>query len=126
MNTQNVETVNSKTDYALVTVAIVIVLAGVLGFSFLSERPMLMRLGILFAGLAGGLAVAWFSQSGRRFIAFSRDSYDEGRRVTWPNRKETIQTTGIVFAFVAITALFLFIVDKSIEWVLYDLLLHWK
>jgi preprotein translocase subunit SecE len=126
MNTHNVETVNSKADYALVALAIAIVLAGVLGFSFLSERPMLVRLGILFAGIAGGLGVAWFSQTGKRFIAFARDSYDEARRVTWPTRKETIQTTGIVFAFVVIMALFLFLVDKSIEWTLYDLLLHWK
>jgi preprotein translocase subunit SecE len=126
MNTQNIDTVNSKTDIALVVVAIAIVLAGVLGFSFLSERSMLMRLGLLFGGLIGGLAVAWFSQSGKRFIAFAHDSYEEGRRVTWPTRKEAMQTTGIVFAFVAIMALYLFLVDKTLEWVLYDLLLKWK
>jgi preprotein translocase subunit SecE len=126
MTTQNVETVNSKADLALVSVAIVIVLAGVLGFSFLSDQSMLARIGILLGGIVVGLAIAWFSQPGKRFIGFARESYDEARRVTWPSRKETVNTTGIVFAFVVIMAIFLFIVDKSLEWGLYDLLLHWK
>jgi len=126
MNTQNVETVNSKSDLALVTLAIVIVLAGVLGFSFLSDQPMLARIGILLGGIVIGLGTAWFSLPGKRFIEFARESYEEARRVTWPARKETVNTTGIVFAFVVIMAIFLFVVDKSLEWALYDLLLRWK
>jgi preprotein translocase subunit SecE len=126
MNTQNVETVNSKADLALVTLATLIVLAGVLGFSFLSDQPMLARIGILLGGIVLGLAIAWFSLPGKRFIGFARESYEEARRVTWPARKETVNTTGIVFAFVVVMAIFLFIVDKSLEWALYDLLLRWK
>jgi len=126
MNTQNVQTVNSKSDIALVSVAVVIALAGVLGFSFLSDQSMLVRIGILFAGVALGLAAAWFSEPGKRFISFARESYDEAKRVTWPSRKETLTTTGIVFAFVVIMAIVLFLVDKTLEWVLYDLLLRWK
>jgi preprotein translocase subunit SecE len=126
MNTQNVETVNSKVDLALVTLAVVIVLAGVLGFSFLSDQPMLARIGILLGGIVFGLATAWFSLAGKRFIGFARESYEEARRVTWPARKETVNTTGIVFAFVVVMAIFLFIVDKSLEWALYDVLLRWK
>jgi len=126
MNTQNVETVGSKADLALVTLAIFIVLAGVLGFSFLSDQPMLARIGILLGGIVLGLATAWFSLPGKRFIGFARESYEEARRVTWPARKETVNTTGIVFAFVVVMAIFLFIVDKSLEWALYDLLLRWK
>jgi preprotein translocase subunit SecE len=126
MNTQNVETVSSKVDLALVTLAVVIVLAGVLGFSFLSDQPMLARIGILLGGIVFGLVTAWFSLPGKRFIGFARESYEEARRVTWPARKETVNTTGIVFAFVVVMAIFLFIVDKSLEWGLYDLLLRWK
>jgi preprotein translocase subunit SecE len=126
MNTQNVETVNSKADLVLVSLAVVAVLAGVLGFSFLSQQPLLTRVGILIGGVVLGVVIAWFSAPGRRFLGFSRESYDETRRVTWPSRKETLSTTGIVFAFVVIMALFLFLVDKSLEWVLYDLLLRWK
>jgi preprotein translocase subunit SecE len=126
MSTQNVETVNSKIDLALVSVAIVVVLAGVLGFSFLSDQSTLARVGILLGGIVIGLGIAWFSHPGKQFIAFARESYDEARRVTWPSRKETVNTTGIVFGFVVIMAIFLFIVDKSLEWILYDVLLRWK
>jgi preprotein translocase subunit SecE len=126
MNTQDVQTVNSKSDVLLVTLAVLAALGGVLGFSLLSEQPLLTRLGILAGGLVGALVVAWFSVPGKRFIAFAREAFDETRRVVWPSRKETMQTTGIVFAFVVIMAIFLFLVDKSLEWVLYDLLLRWK
>jgi preprotein translocase subunit SecE len=126
MNPQDVQTAGNKLDLVLVVVAVIALLTGVLGFSFLSEQPLLTRVGILLGGLVAGVAVAWFSQPGKRFIGFARESYDEARRVVWPSRKETINTTGIVFAFVVIMAIFLFVVDKALEWVLYDLLLRWK
>jgi preprotein translocase subunit SecE len=126
MATQEVQTVNNKLDLVLVVLAIAALLTGVLGFSFLSERALLTRIGILLGGLVLGVGIAWFSQPGKRFLGFARESYEETRRVTWPSRKETINTTGIVFAFVVIMAIFLFIVDKSLEYVLYDLLLRWK
>src|SRR5512147_1091583 len=115
MNTQDVQTVNSKSDVLLVTLAVLAALGGVLGFSLLSEQPLLTRLGILAGGLVLGLVIAWFSVPGKRFIGFSRESYEETRRVVWPTRKETLQTTGIVFAFVVVMAIFLFLVDKGLE-----------
>jgi preprotein translocase subunit SecE len=126
MSTQDIETVNSKLDMLLVALAVLAVLAGVLGFSLLSEQSLLARIGILAGGLVLGLALAWFSQPGKQFLGFARESYDETKRVSWPPRKETVNTTGIVFAFVVISAIFLFIVDKGLEWFLYDLLLRWK
>ena len=126
MTTQNVETVSSKTDIAIVTVAVLAAAAGVLGFTFLSEQPMLARLGALIAGLVAAVAIAWFSEPGKRFLAYARESYQETKRVVWPSRKETVSTTGIVFGFVLLMAIFLFIVDKGLEWFLYDLLLRWR
>ena len=125
MATQNVETVTSKADLALVTLAVLAAVAGVLGFTFLTEQPTLARVGVLFGGLVA-IVVAWFSQSGKRFLAYARESYEETKRVVWPSRKETVSTTGIVFGFVVIMAIFLFLVDKSLEWVLYDALLSWR
>lgn len=126
MTTQNVETVNSKLDIVLVALAVLAAAAGVLGFTFLTDQPTLARVGVLIGGLAVALVVAWFSQSGKRFIAYGRESYEETRRVVWPSRKETMTTTGIVFAFVVIMAILLFVVDKGLEWFLYDLLLGWR
>ena len=126
MTTQNVETVSSKVDIVLVALAVLAAAAGVLGFTFLTDQPTLARVGVLIGGLAVALVVAWFSQSGKRFIAYGRESYEETRRVVWPSRKETMTTTGIVFGFVVIMAILLFVVDKGLEWFLYDLLLSWR
>ena len=126
MATQNVETVTSKADLVLVTLAVLAAVAGVLGFTFLTEQPTLARVGVLIGGLVVAIVIAWFSQSGKRFLAYARDSYEETKRVVWPSRKETVSTTGIVFGFVVIMAIFLFLVDKSLEWVLYDTLLSWR
>ena len=126
MATQNVETVTSKADLVLVTLAVLAAVAGVLGFTFLTEQPTLARVGALIGGLVIAIVIAWFSQSGKRFLAYARESYEETKRVVWPSRKETVSTTGIVFGFVVIMAIFLFLVDKSLEWVLYDTLLSWR
>jgi preprotein translocase subunit SecE len=126
MTTQNVETVSSKLDLALVALAVLAAAGGILGFTFLTEQPTLARVGVLLGGLVAGVAVAWFSQPGKRFLAYARESYEETKRVVWPSRKETMTTTGIVFGFVVLMALFLFLVDKSLEWFLYDLLLSWR
>ena len=64
------------------------------------------------------------SPSGKRLLAYGRQSYEELRRVVWPTKKETLNTTGLVMAFVVIMAFFLFICDKIIEWGLYDVLLQ--
>jgi preprotein translocase subunit SecE len=126
MTTPNVETVASKSDFAIVAVAVLAAAAGVLGFTFLTDQPTLVRVGALLGGLAAGAAIAWFSDPGKRFLAYARESYQETKRVVWPSRKETVSTTGVVFGFVVLMALFLFIVDKSLEWFLYDLLLSWR
>lgn len=126
MATQNIETVTSKSDLALVALAVLAALAGVLGFTFLTEQPTLARVGVLIGGLVIAIVIAWFSQSGKRFLAYARESYEETKRVVWPSRDETVKTTGIVFLFVVIMAIFLFLVDKSLEWILYDTLLAWR
>ena len=126
MATQNIETVTSKADLVLVTLAVLAAAAGVLGFTFLTSQQMLTRVGVLIGGLIVAIVIAYFSQSGKRFLAYARESYEETKRVVWPSRKETVSTTGIVFGFVVIMALFLFLVDKSLEWVLYDMLLAWR
>ena len=58
--------------------------------------------------------MAWFTGHGRQFAVFGRESWLEARKVVWPSRKETLQTTGIVFAFCVVSAIFLWIVDASL------------
>jgi len=126
MNKAEVQTVSSRADKVLVGIALLLVLVGVVGFSFWSEQPMILRLAVLLGGVAAGLTVAWFSEPGKRFIGFAREAYEETKRVTWPSRDETLKTTGVVFLFVGVMAVFLFVVDKAVEKALYDWVLGWK
>ena len=106
--------------------ALLLVAAGVAGFYLLGDKPMILRVLSVLAGLGAGVAVAWFTEPGRRFFDFSREAVVETKKVVWPSRKETMQTTGIVFAFVLAMAIVLWMTDKGLEWVLYDLVLGWK
>ena len=106
--------------------ALLLVSAGVAGFYLLSEQPLILRVLSVLAGLAGGGGVAWFTEPGQRFFVFGQESVVEARKVVWPSRKETLQMTGAVFAFVVVMAIMLWVTDKSLEWVLYDLVLGWK
>lgn len=124
MNNQNVETVTTKSDVILVTLAVLSALAGVIAFTLLTEQPLSVRLGVLAGGLVLAVLLAWLSPSGKRLLAYGRQSYEELRRVVWPTKKETLNTTGMVMAFVIVMAFFLFLVDKIIEWGLYDVLLR--
>jgi preprotein translocase subunit SecE len=126
MSNPNVETVTSATDRVKVGLALVCVIAGIAGYYALPNSPTIARVGVILLGIAVAVAIAFTSEPGRRFISFGRDSYTETRKVVWPTRKETVTTTAAVFAFAVIMALFLWITDKSIEWVLYDLILGWK
>lgn len=124
MSNQEVETSSSKSDLLLVTLAALLAIAGVVGFALLSEEALAIRLGVLGGSLVLAVIIAWFSPSGKRFLNYGQQSWEELRRVVWPTRKETLNTTGLVMAFVVIIAFFLFICDKLIEWGLYDVLLR--
>ena len=113
-------------DKLKVALAFALIAAGVVGFYLLSEQALVLRVLSVLAGVAAGVAVAWQSGPGRRFVGFARESITETKKVVWPSRKETVQTTGLVFAFVVVMAVFLWVTDKSLEWVLYDLILGWK
>lgn len=126
MSQQNIETVSSTADRIKAVLAILAVVAGVVGFYLLGHQPTVLRVAVVLAGVGAGAAIAWFSGPGQRFFAFAKDAWSETQRVVWPTRKETIQMTLTVFAFVVVMALFLWLVDKTLEWVLYDLLLGWK
>ncbi|MDX9706455.1 MAG: preprotein translocase subunit SecE [Azospira sp.] len=108
------------------TLALLLLAAGVAGFYLLAEAAMILRVLAVLAGVAASIAVAWFTEPGRRFFSFAQESAAEAKKVVWPSRKETMQTTGMVFAFVVVMAVFLWLTDKSLEWVLYDLVLGWK
>ena len=113
-------------DKNKLALGVVLAGAGIWAYYYLSESALVLRLLALLAGFVAGIAVAWFSTPGREFAVFAGEAVAEVKKVVWPTRKETIQTTAAVFAFVVVMAVFLWITDKSLEWALYDLLLGWK
>jgi len=113
-------------DKAKLAAAAVLVALGVWGYYWLADSPLVLRVLAVVAGLLAAAAVAWWSEPGRQFAVFAGESYEEVKKVVWPTRKETIQTTGAVFAFVVVMAVFLWISDKALEWILYDLIMGWK
>ena len=125
-NPQTVETVSTGADKAKLAVAGVLVIAAVVAFYALARQDLWMRVGALIVLLAAAVATFFTSELGKQLIAFGHDSVREVRKVVWPTRKEALQMTGYVFAFVIAMALFLWMTDKTLEWVLYDLILGWK
>jgi preprotein translocase subunit SecE len=106
--------------------AAALVVAGIAGYYLLGESALVLRVLAVIAGFASGVVVALTSEYGKQALAFTRESLAEVKKVVWPTRKETMQTTAAVFAFVVVMAVFLWISDKTLEWVLYELILGWK
>jgi preprotein translocase subunit SecE len=121
-----VETVSSGADKAKLATAGVLLIGGVVAFYALAQQDLWLRVVALLVLLIAAVAVFFTAETGKRLIAFGRDSARETRKVVWPTRKEAMQMTAYVFAFVFIMALFLWLTDKTLEWALYDLILGWK
>ena len=128
MSNQSVQTVSTSNDKIKVALAVVAAIAGVVGFFYLKgqNKPALMCAGALVAGLAFAVLLLWTSASGRDFLNFAKEAVRETKKVVWPTGKEARQITMIVFAFVAVMALFLWGTDQVLQYLLYDLILGWK
>jgi preprotein translocase subunit SecE len=126
MATSEVQTVHSGADKAKLAVAIALLLGSFVAFYLLSAQGPLARWGALIVLLAAAVVVFAISEPGKQLLAFGRDAWREVKKVVWPARKEAIQMTAYVFAFVFVMALFLWLTDKTVEWVFYDLILGWR
>ncbi len=126
MASTQVETVSTTADKAKLGLAVVLVLASLVGFYLLTKQGQVAQWGALIAGLVAAVVVFLTSEVGKQFLAFGRDSWREVKKVVWPARREAMQMTAYVFGFVVIMALFLWLTDKTLEWVFYDLILGWK
>ena len=101
-------------DKIQIAVAVLLVVAGVALFSILSDKPTIARLGAMFGCFVVAGAIAWFTHPGREFVQYTKESIEEAKKVVWPTRKETMQSTGVIFVFVFVMAVFLWVVDWSL------------
>jgi preprotein translocase subunit SecE len=126
MSSAQIETVFSTADKAKLASALVLVVAAVVAFYVLSAQGGLVQWAALLGCLLLAVVVFFSSMHGRQLLGFGQDSWREVQKVVWPARKEAMQMTAYVFGFVFLMALFLWLTDKTIEWVFYDLILGWK
>ena len=121
-----VETVSSGADKAKLALSVALLVGAVVAFYMLGKQDLWLRVVALLVLVAAAVATFFTSEHGRQLIAFGRDSVREVKKVVWPARNEALQMTGYVFAFVFVMALFMWLTDKTLEWVLYDLVLGWR
>ena len=126
MASPEVETVNVGADKVKVAAALVLLVASFFAYYLLSKQGVLIQWIGLLVLVGAAASVYLVSESGRRLVAFGRDAYRELSKVVWPERKEAIQMTMYVFGFVLVMSIFLWLTDKTIEWVFYDLILGWR
>ncbi len=126
MAAEQIETVNTGADKAKLAVAVLLVIGGIVGFYMLTKQGQLAQWGALIAAIVAAVVVFMSSESGKEFVAFGRDAWREAKKVVWPTRKESMQMTAYVFAFVVVMALFLWLTDKSLEWIIFSLILGWR
>ena len=125
MTNPSVETVTTGADKAKLVAAALLVVGAIAAFYMLGRQDMWLRVLALLALLGAGVAVYFTSESGKELIGFGRESWRELQKVVWPTRPETVQMTGYVFAFVFVMALFLWITDKTLEWLVFSVILGW-
>ncbi len=126
MATSEVQTVSTAGDKMRLALVAALVIAGLSAYYMLSAQGVWVQWGGLLVGLVAAVVVFFTAETGRQLVAFGRDAVRETKKVVWPERKEALQITLYVFAFVVVMALFLWLTDKTLEWVFYDLILGWK
>jgi len=110
------------TEKIKLVLALLLIAAGVAGFYLLADQALVLRILAVLAGVGAATAVLWTTSLGQEGFAFAREAAVETRKVVWPSRKETIQTTVAVFVMVLVMAIFLWIVDVGFLWMVQKLL----
>ena len=121
---QDVQAVSPSNDVAKLVAAVVLLVAGVAAYYHFADLPKLVRALMVVAGIAAAAGVALWSNRGRDFLDYARQTQIEVRKIVWPTRQETIQTTGAVVFIVILTALFLWLLDVLLSWATRWLLGH--
>jgi preprotein translocase subunit SecE len=126
MATSEVQTVGTAGEKIRLALVAALVIVGLTAYYMLSAQGVWVQWAGLLVGVVAAVVVFFTAESGRQLVAFGRDAVRETKKVVWPERKEALQITLYVFAFVVVMALFLWLTDKTLEWVFYDLILGWK
>jgi len=126
MASTQIQTVTSGADRLKMGASVALMVLALAGYFLLAKQGVWVRWAAFIVGLAAAVGVFLTSEPGQQLIGFGMDATRELKKVVWPTRKEATQMTLVVFAFVFVMALFLWLTDKTLEWIFYDLILGWK
>jgi len=126
MASTQIQTVSSGADRLKMGASAALLVFALAGYFLLAKQGVWVQWAAFIVGLAAAIGVFFTSEPGQQLIAFGIDATRELKKVVWPTRKEATQMTLVVFGFVFVMALFLWLTDKSLEWIFYDLILGWK
>ena len=112
----SIQTTSSVPDLAKWVGAFVILGGGLAGFYYWSDESLLLRVIALLVLSALAVFVAVQTEKGRAAWDFVREAHTEVRKVVWPTRKETTQTTLIVIAMVGLVAVIMWVLDGFLAW----------
>jgi preprotein translocase subunit SecE len=111
-----VETTGGKLDTFKLVVALLILIAALVGFYFYADHDLLYRVIGLLAAVGISVAIALQTDKGREIWGYFHDAQIEVRKVVWPTRKETVNTTLLVIGMVIIVAMILWLLDMFLGW----------
>jgi preprotein translocase subunit SecE len=116
MNSETEVATRSPLDTALLAVSALLLVGGIGAFYYFEQLPQVVRWLIMLASAAAALGVGYLTATGRTLFAFIRGSNAEVRRVVWPTRKETMQTTLVIMVVVLVLAMLLWGIDATLLW----------
>jgi preprotein translocase subunit SecE len=125
-SSSDVEVVSDKLDQFKLVAAVGLLVASFVVFYVLKAHGAWIQWLGLVVCVSMAAGVFFQSTHGRSLMGYFRDTIRETKKVVWPDRKEATQMTLYVFGFVFVMSLFLWLTDKSIEWLFYDLILNWR
>ena len=103
-------------DSAKLVLAIAVLIAGIAGYYWFAGMPVAVRILMVLAGLGLGAALLFWSAQGQVLWQYIQGSRVELRKMVWPTRQETLQTTLVVFVFVLLLGVFFWLVDMLLAW----------
>ncbi len=103
-------------------ISLLLMVAGIAGFYVLEDKALALRIVTFLAGIGAAIAVLWTTPVGQTSLGFISESFAEAKRVVWPTKQETIQTTVVVIILVIIMAAILAVVDIGfsymVQWIM--------
>ena len=115
MNTK-VETESNRLDSLKLGIAVAILAVGIIAFYRFDDQLLVLRVLGLLAVAGISVFIAAQSSTGKNIIGFIRGAQTEVRKVVWPTRAETVQTTLAVILMVFLVGVFLWLLDMVLLW----------